>query len=183
MPCLPPVVVLALLVSLVASACASSPTPETTTPEAEPAGEVFTASAFVQHLARLAASGDEAGLDAAIDHEFAARLPSGADLRSVFHGVPLGCEPVLSEGPGYAAIAIPPPMVDDSEEEAARIEALVDELRATTEVQATCMVTDGEGNEGEEDSEDSVTIALYTVAVRRTPAGWRALAWRDHRFE
>jgi hypothetical protein len=106
---------LALLLSLAAAACASSPAPATATAPAEQPQDFPTATAFVQHLGSLAAAGDDAGLAAAIDAEFAERLPSGAGARRrCFGAVPSGCTPELSEGPGYSAIAIPPPMVDDS---------------------------------------------------------------------
>lgn len=180
MPRLQPLVVLASLVPLFMLACASSQAASPVTPETEAPQDFPSATAFVQHLASLAAVGDDASLDAATDHAFADRLSSREALGPMLRAVPLGCEPALSESPGYAAIAIPPPMVDDSAEDAARTEALIEALRATTEVQATCAVTEGEGNE---DGEDRVTIALYTIAVRRTEAGWRALAWRDHRFD
>ncbi len=165
---------LAVLLSLAAAACASSPAPAPATAPAEQPQDFPTATAFVQHLGSLAAAGDDGGLAVAVDAEFAERLPSGPELQTLFGAVPSGCTPELSEGPGYSAIAIPPPMVDDSDEEAARIEALIEELSATTEVDASCTVT---GEEGEE------TFMLYTVAVRRTASGWRALAWRDHRRE
>ena len=165
---------LVLLLSLGAAACAATPAPEPATAPVAPAQDFPTATAFVRHLASLAAAGDDAGLEATVDTAFAERLPSGAALSTLFGDVPPGCEPGLSEGPGYNAIAIPPPMVDDSEEDAARIEALIEELSATTEVDASCTVTGEEGDE---------TLMLYTIAVRRDPSGWRALAWRDHRRE
>jgi len=165
---------LPLLLSLCAAACASTvaPAPAPATTPVASSREFATATAFVQHLATLAAAGDHAGLEAAVDAAFAERLPSGVDLAALFGDVPPGCEVVLSEGPGYSAIAVPPPMVDDSEEAAARTEALIEELSATTEVDASCMIMD----EGREQ-----TLMLYTIAVRRDPSGWRALAWRDHR--
>lgn len=175
MPRLRCLLTLALLSSFGAAACGSAGAPA---PVTSPSGSVQdfpTASAFVRHLASLAAAGDDAGLEAATDTSFAERLPSGPELRTLLGAVPSGCEPQLSEGPGYSAIAIPPPMVDDSDDEAARIEALIDELRATTEVDAYCTVVDPE--DGEE------TLMLYTVAVRRGATGWRALAWRDHRLQ
>jgi hypothetical protein len=173
MPRLRSLLTLALLSSFGAAACASAPAPAPVTSPGESAQDFPTATAFVRHLASLAAAGDDAGLEAAIDTSFAERLPSGPELRTLLGAVASGCEPQLSEGPGYSAIAIPPPMVDDSDEEAARIEALIDELSASTEVDASCTVTADEG--------DEETLMLYTVAVRRGATGWRALAWRDHR--
>lgn len=174
MPRSQPHVVFALLLSLCTAACAGSSTPETAASPVDSTQDFSSATAFVQHLARLAATGDERGVEAAIDTAFAERLPSRAELHTLLRDVPPGCAPVLSEGPGYTAIAIPPPMVDDSEEDAARITALIDELCATTEVSASCTVSGEEGDE---------TLVLYAIATRRTASGWRVLAWRDHRRE
>lgn len=167
-------VALTLVLSLGAVACASSPAPETATPRVDSPQDFPTATAFVEHLGSLAAAGDDASLEAAIDHAFAERLPSGVALATLFRAVPPGCDPALSEGPGYGAIAIPPPMEEDSAEDAARIQALIDELQATTEVSASCTVPGEEGDE---------TLVLYAIAARRTASGWRALAWRDHRLD
>jgi hypothetical protein len=65
-------------------------------------------------------------------------------------------------------------MVDDSDEEAARIEALIDELSASTEVDASCTVTADEERRRD-------PHAVHGRRAPRSASGWRALAWRDHR--
>jgi hypothetical protein len=137
------------------------------------------AVAFVR-LLRAIATGSRAGsLDEHIDAEFAQRLPSGDDLAALFSGDPGGCEPALEEGPGYGVIAIPPPMDDDGDAEAARVEAIIEELSASTEVTATCTRT--EVIDGEEVAREDM---LWGIALRRGADGrFRAMAWRDLRHE
>jgi hypothetical protein len=62
-------------------------------------------------------------------------------------------------------------MIDDTEEEAARIQAIIDELSASTEVTATCSMPEG-------------VVVLYAIAIRRGENGaFQVLAWRDLRDE
>ena len=136
--------------------------------------EGITASAFVLGLRALADERRDQELLTRVDAAFAHRLPSGADLGDTLRAIPPGCTLILDEGPGYTTVAIPPPMVDDTDEEAARIDAIIAELQASTEVEGSCAGTVAEGHEAP---------PLFTIAVRRTPDGWRALAWRDHQAE
>lgn len=156
----------------------TSPTDERSevTPEAP---RPSTATQLVELLAAIA-TGERAGsLDDHVDEAFAERLASGDDLAELFSGYPDGCTPELEEGPGYGAVAIPPPMDDDGEEEVARIEAIIAELQASTEVMATCTVVEEIDGEPVEQQ-----MPLYAIAVRRGDDGaFRALAWRDFRNE
>jgi hypothetical protein len=132
------------------------------------------AIAFVSLLRTIAASEPDT-LGAHVDVAFGRRLPSGDDLGPLLTHVPAGCVPTLEEGPGYGMIAIPPPMNDDSDEEAARIEAIIAELSESTEVSASCAMV--ETIDGEEVRTERL---LWTVAVRREPEGrFVVLAWRD----
>lgn len=132
------------------------------------------AIAFVSLLRTIAASEPDA-LGAHVEVAFGRRLPSGDDLAPLLTHVPAGCVPTLEEGPGYGMIAIPPPMNDDSDEEAARIEAIIAELSASTEVSASCALV--ETIDGEEVRTERL---LWAVAVRREPEGrFVVLAWRD----
>ena len=149
------------------SAGASSAATEPVVPE--------DAVAFVRMLRAIAAGTTPGALEDHVDTAFGHRLPSGDELGPLLTMAPEGCDPVLEEGPGYGVIAIPPPMDDDSEEDVARIEAIIDELSASTEVTATCTVT-----EVIDDHEVRGETLLWAVAVRREADGrFVALAWRD----
>ncbi len=125
-------------------------------------------------LEAIATGAQPGSLEAHVDEEFAHRLPSGDELATLFRSYPEGCTPLLEESPGYGAIAIPPPM-DEPEEEAARIEAIIEELQASTEVMASCHVT--EEIEGERVERD---VVVWAIAVRRGEDGaFRAMAWRN----
>jgi hypothetical protein len=66
-------------------------------------------------------------------------------------------------------------MNDDSDAEAARIEAIIAELSASTEVSASCAMV--ETIDGEEVRNERL---LWAVAVRRDGEGrFVVLAWRD----
>lgn len=172
-----------LFASLLLGACGAA-RPATTSPSDErsevtpEAPRPSTATELVELLAAIA-TGERAGsLDDHVDEAFAERLASSDDLAGLFSGYPDGCTPELEEGPGYGAVAIPPPM-DEDEEEVARIEGIIAELQASTEVMATCTVA--EEIDGEEVEQE---MPLYAIAVRRGEDGvFRALAWRDFRNE
>lgn len=132
---------------------------------------------FVRSLSAAVANGDSDATTRAIDRAFGERLPSGVPLDSLFRAPPPGCTPSYAEGPGYGAIAIPPPMVDDDAAETARIEAIIDELQASTEVVVTCAPL-------ADDGDDASFTALYAVALRRGDDGsFLVMAWRDFRGE
>jgi hypothetical protein len=132
------------------------------------------ATEFVARL-RAIARGEIAGsLEAHVDRDFAERLPSGEPLASLFTEPPGDCTLAFAEDPGYGAIAIPPPMVDDSEEDVARTRAIIDVLAAAIEVTTMCAAS----------SPEDEPRPLYTIAVLRDDDGaFRALAWRDFRAE
>lgn len=132
------------------------------------------ATEFVARL-RAIARGEVAGsLDAHIDRDFAARLPSNEPLASLFADPPDDCVLAFAQDPGYGAIAIPPPMVDDSEEDAARSCAIIDVLEGAIEVTTMCAAS----------SPEEQPRLLYTIAVLRDDdGGFRVLAWRDFRGE
>ncbi len=156
---------------------AEHPAQEPAAPVAPP--EPATATEFVRLLEAIASGARPGSLEDHVDHEFEERLASGDDLAGLFRGYPEGCAPELEEGPGYGSVAIPPPMVDDSDEEARRIEAIIDELRASTEVLASCHVV-----ERIEDEDVPQQLMLFAIAVRRGEDGrFRAMAWRDFRNE
>lgn len=173
----------ASLLSICVGACGAAPATTSTVEDGPPPAREApptTATSLVERLAAIASGASPGSIDAYVDHDFARRLPSGVDLASVFAERPAGCVPRWSEGPGGAAIAIPLPMMDDPPEEAARIESLQAELASTTEVMATCIVS--------EPDEDGATVdrelALYVIAVRADADGTlRALAWRDLQHE
>jgi hypothetical protein len=125
---------------------------------------------FVRMLAEIATGEREGDVTAFYDQEFMERLISIGELSDLFGEVPDGCEPQLSAEQGYQAIAIPPPMNDDSPEEAERIRSVIDRLTSSVEVHGRC----GAGEE--------VTM-LFAIAVDRGEEGWRVLGWRDFRTE
>lgn len=133
--------------------------PEPVAAEPTPATARQLVELLVAHVER------GASIEAHVDAPFGERLPSGDDLATMLRAP--GCDVRLEEGPGYGLIAIPPPMVDDPPEDVARIEAIIAELSASTEIFAQC---------GDE--------ILWAIAVRRGEDGaLRALAWRDLRNE
>ncbi len=175
--------ILSASLALAVPGCGAAPSPPVSTaPEAsQPPQESSerpaptTPTELVRLLESIATGAREGSLDDYVDHAFAERLPSGDELRELFLRVPDGCVPELDEGAGYAQVAIPPPMEDDTEEEAARIEAIIRDLSASTEVEASCTVT--EEIEGEPVSRE---IVLYAIAVSRDASGTlRAMAWRS----
>ena len=166
-----------LLVAACGGASASSISePPRAAQEAPPT----TARELVVLLEAIAEGAQPGSLDDHIDHEFARLLPSGAELGALFRVHEEGCTPELEEGPGYGAIAIPPPMEGDSDEEIRRTEAIIDVLQASTEVIAACTVTRTVGgDEGEEDEVVEERVMLFAIAVgRRDDGRLVALAWR-----
>lgn len=180
-----------LCLATVAFGCGASPLPASTnaTPPVEPpphaaAGPVEPRSATELALALQAiVSGGSGTVEDHVDHAFAERLPSGSPIDELFRGWPEGCVPRLSESPGYAAVAIPPPMDDDDPEETRRIEVLIDELRAATEVEASCTVIETYQDEADEPATPhEETRMLFAIAARADARGvFHALAWRDFR--
>ncbi len=177
------------LISLFAAGCHAAPpgpsdgdaTAGAEAPQEAPQEAPATAVAFVEQLVALAARGDATAVEARVDHAFAERLPSDPPLADLVRGFEAGrC--TLEEGPGYGAVAIPPPM-DEPPDEAARIEAIIEELQASTEVIATCTETEVYQDEVDEPPTEHVSERpLFAVAVRRRGDGaFEALAWR--RFE
>jgi len=173
---------------LVCSACSggSSGSPAATSagderthysPTDTPHGTV-TAKAFVETLLALARGANPGAVEAYVDRDFSERLPSGRPLEDLLRPFdPARC--TLDEGPGYDAVAIPPPM-DEPEDEAARIQALIDELQASTEVMATCTeIESTQESVDEPATEETVSRPLFALSVRRREDGsFRALAWR-----
>jgi hypothetical protein len=145
---------------------------------AEPSSPPATPTEFVERLAVALAGDDAVPLDTYVDREFARRLPSGRSLEQILGGYDRErC--VLEEDGGYTAVAIPPPM-DEPEEEAARIEAIIDELQASTEVVATCTEVETYQESADEPATEHVERRpLFAISVRREGDGtFRALAWR-----
>lgn len=165
---------------LLASCGGTAPSPRAPAAAAPVAApEPATPTDFVRMLEAIASGARPGSLEDHVDHGFAERLASSDELAGLFRGYPEGCTPELEEGPGYGAVAIPPPMVDDDDAEARRIEAIIDELRASTEVLASCRVV-----ERIEDEDVPQQLMLFAVAVRRGEDGrLRAMAWRDFRNE
>ncbi len=167
-----------------ASAAARPTTTEHAHPRA-PSGtrdEPRTATALVTTLRAIVSGARPGTVEEHVDRSFAERLPSGGTLDELFRGWPEGCVPTLSEGPGYSAVAIPPPMTDDSAE-TARIEAIIAELQAATEVEASCRVVETYQDEADEPATaHERTMMLFAIATRADAHGvFRALAWRDFR--
>lgn len=64
-----------------------------------------------------------------------------AQLRAVVQAVPKDCQLQFVRDTGYSAIAVPPPMNDQSPEQSALIEAAIDGLREGEEVLVYCRRT------------------------------------------
>lgn len=170
--------------AIVVAACGGAHDPPS--PRGAPAYEVralerdeapATPLELVALLQAIASGARPGALDDYVDHSFARSLPSGIELEQLFQ-VEESCTPELEEGPGYGAIAIPPPMEGDSQDEIRRTEAAIEVLQASTEVLATCTATRTlvEGGEGERFEE---RVVLWAIAVgRRDDGALVALAWR-----
>ena len=74
-------------------------------------------------------------------------------------------------------------MNDESAEDIARIEAIIDELRATTEVEASCAIAEVYQDEVDEpETPHERTMMLFAIAARPDERGvFHAIAWRDFR--
>ena len=165
---------------LLVAACGGAPASSISEPpRAAQEAPPTTARELVVLLEAIAEGAQPGSLDDHIDHEFARLLPSGAELSALFGVHEEGCTPELEEGPGYGAIAIPPPMEGDSDEEIRRTEAIIDVLQASTEVIATCTVTRTVGGDEGEEEEVEERVMLFAIAVGRRDDGRPvALAWR-----
>jgi hypothetical protein len=128
--------------------------------------------AFVQLLVDTAAGRRPGSLTAHVDADFGRQLRS-APLDATL-AVPPGCAITLEAGAGYGAVAVPPPSDRDPPDVAARQEALIARLQASTEVTATCPMAADEGEEKRVE-----TTVIFAISIERGRDGrWRALAWR-----
>jgi hypothetical protein len=169
--------------SFLVAACGAAPAPASSIGEAAPDDTESaiareeppaTPRELVALLSAIASGARPGSLEDHVDREFARLIPSGIELGQLFIEVE-GCTPELEEGPGYGAIAIPPPMEGDSEEEIRRTEAIIEVLQASTEVLAACTVT----RTVEEDENVEERVMLFAIAVGRRGDGTLvALAWR-----
>ena len=152
---------------------------EPSQPDARP--EPATPLELVELLREIATGPTPARVDEYVDHDFAERLASTDDLAELFRGWPEGCVAAYEEGEGYGAVAIPPPMVDDPPAEVTRIEGLIAELSASTEISASCDVVEVYQDEADAPATPhESTRMLFAIAIRRDAAGrWRAMAWRN----
>ncbi|MCZ7686597.1 MAG: hypothetical protein M5U28_50755 [Sandaracinaceae bacterium] len=142
---------------------AEQPAQEPAAPVPEPA----TATEFVRLLEAIASGARPGSLEDHVDHDFGGSASPPATIsRGCSAATPRAVRLSSREGPGYGSVAIPPPMVDDSDEEARRIEAIIDELRASTEVLASCHVV-----ERIEDEDVPQQLMLFAIAVRRGEDG------------
>lgn len=192
-----------LLVTLVACGGAA---PESTPPTAAPSpgarGGAHAATArlpddpveaarALMALARSSAS----EIDAYVDHRFQRALslagtgepvpdevaPTPTGLGALLVDLPEGCVPTLTASGGYESVAIAPPTVDHTDAQAAEIDAIIDALRAGTEVVASCEVTEAWDDEDGR-HEQRVEVSVLAIAIAADDAlGWRVLGWRDLR--
>ncbi len=151
------------------------------------------AIAFVQTLVTRAPATNVALIDRAFAADAdQAGVPDWQDpqtLWTLLTSIPTDCKPVWNTANGYTDVAIPPPMVDDSEAQAARIERVIDKLRESVEVSVVCPImnrwTECEeaaepGEEICEDLEEAVDVVVFAIAVHRADDGtWQVRAWRS----
>jgi hypothetical protein len=140
---------------------------------------------LVTVLREIVAGTRQGVLEDHVDQAFAERLASGDELDGLFRGWPEDCVPRFDESGGYAQVAIPPPFDDDPPEDVARIEAIIAELRAATEVSASCEITEVYQEGADEPATTRrETLMLFAIAARPDGSGiWRAMAWRNFRTE
>ena len=141
------------------------------------------AVAMVKMLTDIARGKKPGPLSLHIDHAFGKRLSSTPGMSEVLlRAVPEGCLVELSSGGGYEAVAIPPPLIGDTDEQTAETEDIIRILRASTEVHASCKVRESAG--AWQDYRVGEEVSLFSIALMRGSDGhFRALAWRDFRRE